>query len=179
MSREDFFVRSREPLLAIALALSIALASCCTPRAATGDGRTDNRKTSDSLAVDSIVEAPPRPGYCRIIGTIVEINPAHISADSSDPCSNAPCRARVKIEEILGVGDDFPPLLLSQGDAVVMTFTTSLAPINDTFNGLHTSYPGLTLHSRFRADVAYNLVYSSESATEDGSLTVYGYQVVP
>ncbi len=171
-------IRLRMAMLVMVVAMSVLLASCCTPRGVAGDSRSADAKSNDTSAVNPTATSPVRHGYCRIIGTIVEINPAYISTDSIDPCSTAPCRARVKIEEILGIGEDFPPLLLSAGDNVVMTFTTSLAPIDDMFNGLRTSYPGLSLHSRFRADVAYNVVYSSEAVTENGALTVYGYEVV-
>lgn len=164
---------------AVTIALALSIVSCCASvGGSTSGGASDGG--NNGATVDSTIEISVRSGYCRIIGTVVEINPARISTDPRDPCSRGPCRGRVRIESIVEVGDNFPPLLFDEEDIVVMTFASSLAPIDDTFNGLRISYPGLHVNSRFRADVAYNLdPNSSEPATENGSLTVYGYRPLP
>ena len=46
------------------------------------------------------------PGQCRIVGVIVSINPI-LSAEGNDPCSKAPCLARVRVNEVEGYGMGF------------------------------------------------------------------------
>lgn len=46
------------------------------------------------------------PGQCRIVGTIVVVDPA-LSGDSNDPCSKAPCKATVRVDMVEGYGMGF------------------------------------------------------------------------
>ncbi|MCS6989205.1 MAG: hypothetical protein NZM06_06760 [Chloroherpetonaceae bacterium] len=112
------------------------------------------------------------PSHCRIIGTIVSIDPTR-STNPQDPCSKAPCKAKVKITRVLGYGSGFSATL-AEGKEVEMTFAFTLAPTTkDLFPNLVARYKGLKEGDSFQADVQSSLKLGDDKP----SLTVMAYEV--
>lgn len=150
----------------------------CGATASTGDtGGRDSLLSIDTSTAAS--EASVRAGTCRIVGRLVAVDSSSITSNPSDPCSRTPCRGFVVVEELLGIGSDFPHYLIQRGDRVTITFPGTLLPHDEHFNGmLVNSYPGLTVGTRFKADVALEIADGLyEDPANDGALTVYSYVV--
>jgi len=111
-------------------------------------------------------------GKCRIEGIVVKINPKIYSDDPGDPCSKAPCKATIKIEEILGYGAGFSKTL-SQGEEIDIMFKFTLSPSRDVSPQLQLDLPGLKVGARFIADVESN---PSIKKGED-EFTIYRYEL--
>ena len=66
------------------------------------------------------------PNHARVIATVVNINPLLMPGDSKDPCSKAPCKAQIKIENVLGYGQAFGnPLSIGDSIHVYFAFTNA------------------------------------------------------
>lgn len=112
------------------------------------------------------------PNHCRIIGAVVSIDETR-STDAESPCAKAPCKAKVKINKILGYGSGFTTPL-TEGSEVEMTFSFTLSPTTkDLFPNLKVQYKGLKQGDVFQADVR------SEPKLGDASspLIVMSYEV--
>jgi hypothetical protein len=98
--------------------------------------------------------APPQipPGTCRLLGRIVTILPQR-DPDPQAPCGRVPCRARVRIERLLGYGAAFHPPL-AEGQEVKVYFTFTLSPTSKYFPELTSPLPGLRVGQRFEADMS-------------------------
>lgn len=121
-----------------------------------------------------LAKLPPQiaPSHCRLVGTIVSINPTR-STNPQDPCAKAPCQATIKITKILGYGSGFTTPL-TEGSEVEMTFTFTLAPTtNDLFPNLLARYPGLNTGDAFQADVQTQVKMGEAKP----SLIVMNYEV--
>ncbi len=156
--------------------LMLFLAGCGTATS-TRDHKGESLPPADSVAHTMV--APIRSGTCRIVGRLVAVDSSSITTDSTDPCSRTPCRGLVVVEEMLGIGTDFPHYLIQRGDRITITFPGTLLPHDEHFNGmLVNSYPGLNPGDRFRADVALEIADGLyEDPANDGALTVYSYAV--
>jgi hypothetical protein len=112
------------------------------------------------------------PGHCRIVGTVIAIDTSLRSSNPSDPCAKVPCRARVRIDQILGYGPAFPQPLVP-GEVVVVSFAFTTAPTTkELFPSMQDTYPGVAVGSRFVANL------NAEQKKDDGvTFTVYGYQL--
>jgi len=117
------------------------------------------------------------PNHCRIIGTIVSVDPDFRTGEPGTPTAEEPCLAVVRVDSVLGYGSAFGRPL-AQGREIEVLFKFTLSPTKDLFPRLARHYPGLKAGSRFQADV--ELV--SERPRESGAVAgyrhvVYGYEV--
>ncbi|PSR56029.1 hypothetical protein AHMF7605_22280 [Adhaeribacter arboris] len=107
------------------------------------------------------------PGHCRIIGKVIAISPEP-EAGATGICGKVPCRAKIKIQKILGYGHSFNQTLAIDQE-VNAYFTFSLQPTAKLLPNMTTPLSGLKIGSSFQADI-------SPSAEMAGT-TVPWYQV--
>lgn len=152
----------------------------CGAAAVSGDKGAQQADTTSVDTTSPPAHLPIRPGTCRILGRLVAVDSSLITADTSDPCSRAPCRGAVLVEELEGFGPNFPDYLVQRGDRITVTFPGTLLPYVEHFNGmLVNAFPGLTIGSRFHADVALEISDGFyEDPANDGSLTIYSYVAI-
>lgn len=91
------------------------------------------------------------PGNCRLVGKVVAILPQR-DADKQSPCGQVPCRARVRVQRILGYGAAFQPPL-AEGQQIKVYFAFTLSPTGKYFPELASPLPGLPVGSLFEADI--------------------------
>jgi hypothetical protein len=118
---------------------------------------------NDSPPVKSAIQLPGPslpPSICRIVGTVVLIDSAFVSAGGNDLCSKAPCIASVRIDSVLGYGSAFP-YPIAPGQTLRVGFTFTLAPTGQVLPSMTPGYAGLAVGSQFKADL--------ESAPTPGS----------
>jgi hypothetical protein len=109
------------------------------------------------------------PGYAEIIGEIVEIEPITKMSDKNDPCSKAPCMAKVKIESA-SYGAGFPTL--NKNDNVIIKFNFTLMPSSkDMFPNMDEFYPGLKVGDKFKALTGF----VNKIGNDQPEYFVYGY----
>ncbi len=119
------------------------------------------------------------PGTCRIIGTIMAIDPELQSASPKQPCANAPCKATVRVDSVLRRGAEFKGDF-SAGSIVEMNFAFTLRPTSEVMPHLKDPYPGLDVGSRFEAEVRPVVAPPSNkggrlSVTMSAPFVVYDY----
>ncbi|MEX1138539.1 MAG: hypothetical protein WEB33_10200 [Bacteroidota bacterium] len=134
-------------LLALLGALAIATLGCKS---------SQEKKSEDNAEMQKPAEPGPGvpPGHCRIIGTVVSIDPS-LSTMTDDPCAKAPCVATVKVDEIVGYGSGFVGNL-GKGSEVKVRFQYTLTPTSEMFPAMSPPLPGLDTGSKFQADVRMN-----------------------
>ena len=99
------------------------------------------------------------PGHAELTGQILEILPIDKSQNEKDPCSNAPCKAKVKIENIT-YGPGFPTLT---DNSIILKFNLTLSPTTkEMFPNLDESYPGLKVGDKFTAIAGFVMVMGKE-----------------
>ena len=111
------------------------------------------------------------PGHAQITGSIIEIEPFQSNASSADPCSKAPCIAKVKINSIT-YGAGFP-VLSNKEVRIKFAFTLS-ATTKDLFPNMKETYPGLKVGDDFSAQAA---LQESMNSSEP-QLIVNGYSII-
>ncbi len=117
--------------------------------------RSSEKTTSDKEVSD--MQKPPDPGpgippgHCRIVATVVAVDSV-LSTDATDPCSETPCTATVKVEEIVGYGSGFTAAL-GKGSEVRVHFRYTLGPSSEVFPARSPGLPGLHKGSKFQADI--------------------------
>ncbi|QMU27034.1 hypothetical protein [Adhaeribacter radiodurans] len=92
------------------------------------------------------------PGHCRIIGKVIAISPEP-EAGVTGICGQVPCRAKVKIQKILGYGHSFNQTLAVDQE-INAYFTFSLQPSAKLLPNMTTPLPGLKIGSSFQADIS-------------------------
>jgi hypothetical protein len=120
---------------------------------------TSCRSTKSELA--HVGESIPSSS-CRVIATVVSIDQASRSPNPTDPCSKAPCRASLRIGQVLGYGVAFP-VALTEGEIISVNFAFTTAPTQDAIPHMTESLPGVQIGSTLEA----NLV--SVETLKDGS----------
>lgn len=91
------------------------------------------------------------PGTCRIVGKIVAVLPAR-DPDPQSPCGQAPCRALVRVQRVIGYGVAFEPTL-AEGQEIKLYFTFTLMPTEKYFPELTHPLPGLQVNGLFEANI--------------------------
>jgi hypothetical protein len=120
---------------------------------------TSCRSTKSELA--HVGESVP-PNSCRVIATVVSIDQVSRSPNPTDPCSKAPCRASLRIGQVLGYGVAFP-VALTEGEIIPVNFAFTTAPTREVMPHMTESFPGVQIGTRLEA----NLV--SVETLKDGS----------
>ncbi len=103
------------------------------------------------------------PNNCRIAGTIISIEEI---SEKSGPCSNNPCVATVKINNVIGTGFGFNVPLI-KNDTIKIKFEFTLSETSkEMFPALNFQLPGLSIGDKFIGDVemieAIQLINSSK-----------------
>ena len=125
------------------------LCSSCSPAKDPATGRRESPPVPPS---PSLTQAPIPPNACRVRATILAIDSSVSSDSSTDPCSRYPCRATVRIDEVLGYGSAFSTPLAA-GGTLPVRFTLTLAPSAVVFPEMNPGLPGLTAGDSFAADI--------------------------
>lgn len=121
------------------------------PQKSTREGKTTQQAAKAyPVSPGSQAQRIP-PGTCRLVGKILAILPQR-DADRQSPCGQAPCRARVRVQRILGYGAAFQPPL-AEGQQIKVYFTFTLSPTGKYFPELASPLPGLRVGSVFEADI--------------------------
>ena len=98
-------------------------------------------------------------GHAELTGQIIEILPIDKSQNEKDPCSNAPCKAKVKIENIT-YGPGFPTI---SGSNVILNFNYTLMPTTkEMFPNMNESYPGLNVGDKFSALTGFESIIGKD-----------------
>ena len=111
-------------------------------------------------------------GKCRISATVVSIDPKIYSDDPDQPCSKAPCRATIRVDEILGYGAGFNKTL-GVGQELTVHFVFSLSPSQEVNRQLQLDLPGLQEGSNFIAD----LESAPVPGEEEEIFSIYRYEL--
>ncbi len=92
------------------------------------------------------------PSMCRLVATVTGIDSLLTPSSAGDPCSKAPCQATVRVDSVLGYGSAFP-YPLTPGETVRVRFAFTLGPTATILPSVSPAYPGLSIGSRFKADM--------------------------
>jgi len=131
------------------LLLATILLACSGTR----DSRRSDGERQDDVRFPTEDQQSIQPGHCRIVGTILEISQNYVGTGADDPCAKAPCLATVRVDTVLGYGSAFGHTL-GEGKRIMVRFLYTLGPTKNMFPSLPTQLPGLTVDSRFQADVS-------------------------
>jgi hypothetical protein len=115
------------------------------------------------------------PGHCRIVATVVGIDSSVRTEDLTGPCAKAPCRTRIRVEDVLGYGSAFPRPL-AKGDVVSARFMFTVAPTKDLFPSMTQSYPGVSIGSKIVTDIQA-IQQIGDNAEVDAMFLVYAYSI--
>ena len=108
----------------------------------------------------------------KIIGKIIKID-STLSNDAESPCSKVPCRATVKVEQVLEYGSNTAPRFTA-GEELTVNFAFTLnATTKDLFPNMTATYPGLKNNSRFIAEVQGFL----QMGTDTLKYIIFGYEL--
>ncbi len=137
--------------------------------------QTGSASESASRGFPGNTTAPVPPNHSRIIGVVANIDDIAETSNLSKPCSQAPCQAIIRIESVLGYGSAFGRPLAT-GSEISVFFPFTLMPTHMLFPTLEKDYPGLSVGSRFLADVESRLAFQPESG-EKVLYIIYGYEI--
>ena len=137
------------PILLVPLLLAF---QCGSPRPDREAGKTQGPDQISRPRGEPDAEQRVPPSHCRFVGTIVSIDSPSVAASPADPCSKAPCTARVRIDSILAYGSAFPSPL-AMGQIVAVRFSYTLHPTNTLYPAMSPALPGLNEGSSFKADL--------------------------
>lgn len=134
--------------------------------------KVDKSNTGDSSKprVPTVGENIP-PNSCRVVATVLSIDPILKSRNEKDPCSKAPCRVLVRVDSILGYGAAFAKPL-AVGDTLSVTFAFTVAATKEILPSLSQSYPGVAKGTIFLADIL-----GQQGLNDEVSYLIYGYTV--
>lgn len=138
------------------------LAASCGGTGGAAEGRTGKAERSAAEGgtsgaaqyPDSGLVAPTEmddigPNEARVHATVTAI---YDERASSGPCAEAPCRATIRIDSLLGYGSAFPRPL-SKGEHLEVQFAFTLADTDELDLNVDRSYPGLSAGEAFWADL--------------------------
>ena len=136
-------------LLALAGLGTTLVCSSCSPAK---DPAAGQRDSTSAPPAPILTQTLIPPNACRVHATILAIDSSFTDGSSTDPCSRFPCRATVRIDEVLGYGSAFNSPL-PPGETMSVHFTLTLAPSNLVFPDMKPELPGLAVGNAFAADV--------------------------
>ncbi len=178
---------SKNKHLALLMASMILIFSCksqqvnssskADEKAATAkEGQTTSAtKSVKQNQLISISEQNLSPNHARINATLIYINPVLMPGDTSNPCSKAPCKAKLRVNEVLGYGSSFGNPL-SSGDTIYTTFMfTTHATTKDLFPAFKEFYPGVKVGDKIQTDLESRLGMGGGGSV---SYFVYGYKIL-
>ena len=93
------------------------------------------------------------PG-CKIEATILSIDSLLNQENPGSPCSKTPCIARIKINEILKMGQMCGPMIYRGAELKVYFAFTLSETTKDLFPDLVVHYPGLKKNDTFVTSIA-------------------------
>ncbi|MCH8326485.1 MAG: hypothetical protein IIB83_08000 [Bacteroidetes bacterium] len=119
------------------------------------------------------------PGFARIVGTVIKIEPGLDTNKPNSPCGKVPCITVVKIDSILGYGSAFgKPLNLDTNIKLKFMFTTQ-ETTKELFPNINEYYPGVKVGSQFFGNVKE--IKSSINNYSNNNLRLYklfGYKIL-
>jgi hypothetical protein len=147
------------PVIGAGLILGLTVWSCRP----SSDQIASRRDTTATFPGPPQQQNPLPPNTCRVRSTVVAIDTSFTDASSSDPCAKFPCKATVRIDEVVGYGSAFDRTL-SAGQTVTVTFAYTLVPTRLTYPDMKPGLPGLEVGSSFIADVEGGAVGIGDTA---------------
>jgi len=130
------------------------------------------RSMPESAPQIPTLNQPIPPSHCRVIGTIVSVDSTQLHPQGTDPCSQAPCEAGVRVDSIVGYGSAFPQPFAG-GQIVRVRFTCTLGPTGRIFPAMNPALPGLSAGDQFRADIVGT---PAPGAANESMFTVESYE---
>lgn len=113
------------------------------------------------------------PSHCRIIGKVIAISEERNTEDPESPCFKAACKANIYIESVIGYGSAFTRPLVS-GEKVNVNFAYTLNKTDkQLFPGLQKPLPGLSIGSRFSADIESRIAPDGKD-----NFWIYHYELI-
>lgn len=107
--------------------------------------------------------------FSAIAGTIISIDSIRTSTDKNSPCSKTPCWAKVKVDNVIGIGQGGPSV--SIGDTLYTRFAFTLAETTEELiPNLDKRMPGLNITDSFEANIK-----SMASNNSDKLYEIYFY----
>ncbi len=133
-------------------------------------GEKNNTSDVSKPRVANVGENIP-PNSCRVVGTVLSIDPILKSRNEKDPCSKTPCQVTVRVDSIVGYGSAFnKPFAV--GNTISVTFAFTVGPTKEILPSLSQSYPGVAKGTAFLADIL-----SQQGLNDEVSYLIYGYTV--
>ncbi len=156
--------------LLLAVSLLIISLSSCKSQAVAKNKTVEPAKKPAPAAQQSV-----SPNHARVTATVIYINPVLMPGDSTDPCHKAPCKTRLRIESVLGIGQAFGNPK-APGDSIYATFMfTTHAATKDLFPVLNDRYPGVKVGDVIQTDLESRMGMGGGGSI---SYFVYGYKVL-
>ena len=160
----------------ITVVLITVFSACSSESGRTSEAeQTGSVSESASRGIPGTTSAPIPPNHSRIIGVVANIYDIAETSDLSKPCSQVPCQATIRIESVLGYGSAFGRPL-AKGSEITGFFPFTLMPTHTLFPTLEKDYPGLSVGSRFLADVESRLAFQPGKG-ENVLYRIYGYEI--
>jgi hypothetical protein len=182
MPEEELIVTSPMLRNLLTLVLLVAIGACSSSQHQGGETMADSsaaavRKADTARGVD------PRKAIggkdCRIVGTIVAIDPTPHGNNPDHPTAKYPSVATVRVDSVLLTGSMFshPP---AAGDNVTVTFAYTLSPTKGLKLHIRQEYPGLTVGDRFRADIHERILPPDKAAVSFTTtpLVIFDYEAL-
>ena len=116
-------------------------------------------------------------GFCRVMGTVVEIDSSLLSDISTDPCAKAPCRVKLRIDQILGYGSGFSQPMIA-GSVIETFFAYSTADTRGLVKNLQHHFPGVQVGTVIQTDLSKKAQTLGQPSLKPIIYKVYGYQVI-
>jgi hypothetical protein len=118
---------------------------------------------------------PIPPNTCRVVLTILSIDPRLQSSIPDDPCSKAPCHATVRVDSILGYGSAFGNPF-SIGEVIAVQFAFTVSPTKELLPTLSRHYPGVNSGARLSTDIQ-SRGDILEAEGKQARFLIYGYRL--
>lgn len=169
-------------ILASALIASLLAAGCSSSQQGSEADSTRSGKIvfrGDTAARRNHVRPEIGARSCRVIGTIVEIDPAPHSNDPSHLAAKYPSVATIRVDSVLLTGNAFSESV-APGSTAKVTFAMTLLPTKDIEPRLPKDFPGLSVGARFKADLMDRRLPGEKAARDFATtpLVVFDYQAL-
>ncbi len=152
--------------------LAIALAACSARVDRTNQSATHS--TAEEGSTQQIRMSKVPPGHCRIIATLLGVDS---TLEAAGPCSQAPCRATVRVDSVLAYGAAFSnPLAVHARINVRFAFTVG-PTTKELFPTMTDRLPGIRIGNRFQTDLESREEMQSEGHTP--LYLIYTYTLLP
>jgi len=161
------------------------LTAACSSSKQGGEGEADTVRSAkigfqgDSVARNRRVRPEIGPRSCRVVATIVSIDPTPHSNDPNHPAAKYPSVATIRVDSVLMKGVAFSEQF-APGATATVTFAPTLVSSKEIQPGIQQNLPGLHVGSRFQADVMERRLIPEKSERDFATtpLVVFDYKAL-